>query len=193
MADRILRFRQPRHANKLARSKQVLRGYEHTATTAKTGMRGHHTRDSHKRGHEMSGVLELLPHDMDLRVELDTNETYYLKSGWIGCCDGIYGLAVSYTDGSGIGPVSFLGDPAPIVIMNSHVKLAVPFDDHENQNHQAKRGCEMSRAIRYVECAHCGETVCTCYVTCPYCGYRLAVHSPPPRGEMCELTQITTD
>lgn len=28
----------------------------------------------------MSGVLELLPHDMGLRVELDTNETYYLKS-----------------------------------------------------------------------------------------------------------------
>lgn len=51
---------------------------------------------------------------------------------------------------------------------------------------------EMSRAIRYVECAHCGETVCTYYVTCPYCGYRLAVHSLPPRGEMCGLTQITT-
>lgn len=51
----------------------------------------------------------------------------------------------------------------------------------------------MSRAIRYVECAHCGETVCTYYVTCPYYGYRLAVHSLPPRGEMCGLTQITTD
>lgn len=81
----------------------------------------------------MSGVLELLPHDMGLRVELDTNETYYLKSGWIGCCDGIYGLAVSYPDGSGIGHVSFLGNPAPIAIMNSHVKLAVPFDDHETK------------------------------------------------------------
>lgn len=31
----------------------------------------------------------------------------------------------------------------------------------------------MSKAIRYVECAHCGETVGTYYVTCPYCGYRL--------------------
>lgn len=31
---------------------------------------------------------------------------------------------------------------------------------------------------------HCGETVCTYYVTCPYCGYRLAVHSLPPR-EKC--------
>ena len=31
----------------------------------------------------------------------------------------------------------------------------------------------MSKTIRYVECAHCGETVGTYYVTCPYCGYRL--------------------
>lgn len=30
-----------------------------------------------------------------------------------------------------------------------------------------------SRAIRYVECAHCGERVGTYYATCPYCGYRL--------------------
>lgn len=28
-------------------------------------------------------------------------------------------------------------------------------------------------SIVYVECAHCGETVGTYYVTCPYCGYRL--------------------
>lgn len=42
----------------------------------------------------------------------------------------------------------------------------------------------MNRAIRYVECTHCGETVGTYYVTCPYCGYRLAVHSLPPR-EKC--------
>lgn len=42
----------------------------------------------------------------------------------------------------------------------------------------------MSRAIRYVECTHCGETVGTYYVTCPYYGYRLAVHSLPPR-EKC--------
>ena len=31
----------------------------------------------------------------------------------------------------------------------------------------------MSNTIRYVECAHCGETVGAYYVTCPYCGYRL--------------------
>lgn len=34
-------------------------------------------------------------------------------------------------------------------------------------------GKRMSKAIRYVECAHCGETVGSYYVTCPYCGYRL--------------------
>lgn len=28
----------------------------------------------------MNSVLELLPHDMGLRVELDTDETYYLQS-----------------------------------------------------------------------------------------------------------------
>ena len=31
----------------------------------------------------------------------------------------------------------------------------------------------MSKTTRYVECAHCGETVGTYHVTCPYCGYRL--------------------
>lgn len=50
----FFRFRQSNNTINLARSKQVLRGYEHTATTAKTGMRGHHTSGSHKRGHEMS-------------------------------------------------------------------------------------------------------------------------------------------
>lgn len=42
----------------------------------------------------------------------------------------------------------------------------------------------MSRAIRHVERTHCGETVDTYYVTCPYYGYRLTVHSLPPR-EKC--------
>ena len=31
----------------------------------------------------------------------------------------------------------------------------------------------MSKTIKYVECAHCGEVVGTYHVTCPYCGYRL--------------------
>ena len=70
--------------------------------------------------HDMGLRVEFLPHDMGLRVELDTNETCYLKSGWKERCGYIYGLAVSYTDGSGIGHVSFLGNPAPIAIMNSH-------------------------------------------------------------------------
>lgn len=92
----------------------------------------------------MNGVLELLPHDMGLRVELDTNETYYLKSGWAERCDGIYGLACGYVDY--VEGITWFKDPARIAIMNSHVKLAVPFDEHENRNHQAKRGREMSAA-----------------------------------------------
>lgn len=48
----------------------------------------------------------------------------------------------------------------------------------------------MSRTIRYVECTHCGETVGTYYVTCPYCGYRL---QSATKGEMYGLTQVTTD
>lgn len=31
----------------------------------------------------------------------------------------------------------------------------------------------MSKTIRYVECAHCGEVVGTYYKTCPYCEYKL--------------------
>lgn len=31
----------------------------------------------------------------------------------------------------------------------------------------------MSKAIKHVECAYCGEVVGDYYVTCPYCGYRL--------------------
>jgi hypothetical protein len=77
-----------------------------------------------------SSVSGFLPHDMGLRVELDTNETYYLKSGWEKRGDGIYGLAVSYTDGSDIVSVSRPDKPVPIAIMNSHVRLAVSFDEH---------------------------------------------------------------
>lgn len=76
-----------------------------------------------------SSVSEFLPHGMGLHVELDTNETCYLKSGWKEHCGYIYGLAVSYTDGSGIVSASFRDNPAPIAIMCSHVRLAVPFED----------------------------------------------------------------
>ena len=92
--------------------------------------------------HDMGLRVEFLPHDMGLRVELDTNETCYLKSGWKERGDGIYGLAVSYTDGSGIVSVSRPDKPVPIAIMNSHVRLAVSFDEHETettrQNEDAK-------------------------------------------------------
>ena len=33
-------------------------------------------------------------------------------------------------------------------------------------------------SIGYVECDHCGETVGTYYVTCPYCWYKLAARKP---------------
>lgn len=36
----------------------------------------------------------------------------------------------------------------------------------------------MNKTTRHVECAHCGKTVGTHYVTCPYCGYRLAARKP---------------
>lgn len=76
-----------------------------------------------------SSVSEFLPHGMGLHVELDTNETCYLKSGWKEHCGYIYGLAVSYTDCSGI--VSSRPDnPVPIAIMDSHVRLAVSFEEY---------------------------------------------------------------
>lgn len=80
---------------------------------------------------KMIGVLELLPHDMGLRVGLDTNETYYLKSGWTERCDGIYGIACGYEDCSE--GITWFRDPGRIAIMNSRVKLAVPFDEHETK------------------------------------------------------------
>ena len=77
-----------------------------------------------------NSVSEFLPHGMGLHVELDTNETCYLKSGWKEHCGYIYGLAVSYTDGSGIVSASRPGNPVPIAIKNSHVKLAVSFEEY---------------------------------------------------------------
>lgn len=80
----------------------------------------------------MSSVLDLLPHDMGLRVELDCNETYYLKSGWAERWDGIYGVACGY--GGCAGCEWFRDeDQGRIAIMKSHVKLAVSFDEHETK------------------------------------------------------------
>lgn len=79
----------------------------------------------------MSGVLDLLPHDMGLRVELDCGETYYLKSGWKERWDGIYGLACGceYYEGG----ITWFEDPGRIAIMESHVKLAVPWEEPETE------------------------------------------------------------
>lgn len=95
-----------------------------------------------------SSVSEPLPHDMGLRVKLDTNETYYLKSGWKERGDGIYGLAVSYTDGSGIVSVSQPDKPVPIAIMNSHVRLAVSFDEHETETTRQNEDTNMKETNR---------------------------------------------
>lgn len=84
----------------------------------------------------MSSVLDLLPHDMGLRVELDTHETYYLKSGWSERWDGIYGLACgyeSYGDHYHDGPLTWFKNSGRIAIMNSHVKLAVPWEEPETE------------------------------------------------------------
>lgn len=97
--------------------------------------------------HDMGLRMEFLPHDMGLRVELDTNETCYLKSGWKKRGDGIYGLAVSYTDGSGI--VSSRPDnPVPIAIMNSHVRLAISFDEHKTETTKQNEDTNMKETNR---------------------------------------------
>lgn len=98
--------------------------------------------------HDMDLRVGFLPHDMGLRVELDTNETCYLKSGWKERGDGIYGLAVSYTDGSGIVSVSRPDKPVPIAIMNSHVRLAVSFDEHETETTNQSEDTNMKETNR---------------------------------------------
>lgn len=98
--------------------------------------------------HDMGLRMEFLPHGMGLRVELDTNETYYLKSGWKERGDGIYGLAVSYTDGSGIVSASRPDNPIPIAIMKSHVKLAVSFDEHETETTKQNEDANMKETNR---------------------------------------------
>lgn len=95
--------------------------------------------------HDMGLRMEFLPHDMGLRVELDTRETYCLKSGWKKRGDGIYGLAVSYTDGSGIVSVSRPDKPVPIAIMNSHVRLAVSFEDETTKQSEDTNMKETNR------------------------------------------------
>lgn len=84
----------------------------------------------------MNSVLELLPHDMGLRVELDTDETYYLQNGWKERCDGIYGLACGYESSGNqyyAACTTWFDEPGRIAIMNSHVKLVVPFDESKTE------------------------------------------------------------
>lgn len=84
----------------------------------------------------MNSVLELLPHDMGLRVELDTDEAYYLQGGWKERWDGIYGLACGYAPSGNqyyAACTTWFDEPGRIAIMKSHVKLAVPFDEHETK------------------------------------------------------------
>lgn len=95
-----------------------------------------------------SSASEPLPHDMGLRVELDTNGTYYLKSGWKEHCDWIYGLAWRYTDGSGIVSASRPDNPVPIAIMNSHVRLATSFDEHETGTTKQSEDTNMKETNR---------------------------------------------
>ena len=45
----------------------------------------------------------------------------------------------------------------------------------------------MSKTIHYVECAHCGETVGSYYVTCPYCGFKLVKQQPPTTPDLTDL------
>ena len=84
----------------------------------------------------MNSVLELLPHDMGLRVELDTDETYYLQNGWKECDGGIYGLACGYASSGNqyyAACTTWFDEPGRIAIMNSHVKLVVPFDESKTE------------------------------------------------------------
>lgn len=98
--------------------------------------------------HDMGLRVGILPHDMGLRVELDTNGTYYLKSGWKEHCDCIYGLAWRYTDGSGIVSASRPDNPVPIAIMNSHVRLATSFDEHETGTTKQSEDTNMKETNR---------------------------------------------
>lgn len=98
--------------------------------------------------HDMGLRVGILPHGMGLRVELDTNGTYYLKSGWKERGGVIYGLAWRYTDGSGIVSASRPDNPVPIAIMNSHVRLAVSFDEPETGTTKQSEDANMKETNR---------------------------------------------
>ena len=93
----------------------------------------------------MSSVSDLLPHDVGLRVELDTDETYYLQSGWKEYDGGIYGFACGYASSGNqyyAACTTWFKESSCIAIMSSHVKLVAPFDESKtettNQTEDAK-------------------------------------------------------
>lgn len=57
-----------------------------------------------------------------------------------------------------------------------------------NARNRTEGGRRMSKTIKYVECAHCGEVVGTYYVTCPYCGYKLAARRPTGMDPLYGMT-----
>ena len=69
------------------------------------------------------------------------------ENGWKEHCGYIYGLAVSYTDGSGI--ISAWPDnPVSIAIMNSHVRLAVSFEEYGTKTTKQSEDTNMKDANR---------------------------------------------
>lgn len=69
-------------------------------------------------------------------------------AGWKEHCDWIYGLAWRYTDGSGIVSASRPDNPVPIAIMNSHVRLATSFDEHETGTTKQSEDTNMKETNR---------------------------------------------
>ena len=48
----------------------------------------------------------------------------------------------------------------------------------------------MSKTIHYVECANCGETVGSYYMTCPYCGFKLIKQQPPAIPDLTDPLSV---
>ena len=51
----------------------------------------------------------------------------------------------------------------------------------------------MSKTIHYFECAHCGETVGSYYVTCPYCGFKLVTQQTPTTPDLTGMLYGMSD
>lgn len=109
------------------------------------------SKEKQSKDMKKSSVLDLLPHDFGLRVELDTNETYYLQSGWKECDGGIYGFACGYASSGNqyyAACTTWFDEPGCIAIMSSHVKLAVSFDEHETETTRQNEDTNMKETNR---------------------------------------------